>query len=147
MIIETRRLAGWNFVSLIFIASFLFLRLCNLIHDLRQLTESSIKMVIWCRKELLYVLVVCLGSMGIGEVGTYNSPAGQPLAADLGLSETQLSIFNAIAHLCAALGGFAVDFVMKRVGRKNSAIIGITGTLLGWIVLAMFAGTFSGLHT
>lgn len=93
-------------------------------------------MAIWCRKELLYVLVVCLGSMGIGEVGTYNSPAGQPLAADLGLSETQLSIFNAIAHLCAALGGFTVDFVMKRIGRKNSAIIGITGTLIGWIVLA-----------
>jgi MFS family permease len=96
----------------------------------------------FCRKELFYILVVALCGFSIGEIGTFNSPTGPEIAAAWNLSEWQSTVFNAQAHLCASLGGFAADFFITRWGRRLPCIVLMGGVLIGFVVIGVTRSNF-----
>ena len=91
----------------------------------------------FCRKELFYVLVICLCGFSIGEIGTFNSPTSEEIKSAWGLTTWQSTVFNAQAHFFASVGGFIADVFICRWGRKWPALVMMCIVLLGFVIIGV----------
>lgn len=94
-------------------------------------------MVNFCRKELLYALVVLMGSMNFGFVIGYTSPAIPQFEKNWGTSKMLTTWFNAIFCLFAIIGPFIATYLLSKFGRKPtlSIIASVTGVF--WCILCL----------
>jgi predicted MFS family arabinose efflux permease len=109
-----------------------------------------------CRIELVYTLIIMLGSMSFGATITFWSPDAAEMSAELGLSEMMGTIFNVLAPGGAIIGGLLTNLLSK-VGRKlplfgtaivhslGWAVIGLTG--INFRILAFVMRTVVGVTT
>jgi MFS family permease len=95
-----------------------------------------------CRKETFFILVICLCGFSIGQIGTFNSPAGPEIQESWHLTDWQSTIFNAQAHFFASVGGFSSELLISRLGRKTPSIILMIGVLIGFGIIAITKASF-----
>lgn len=86
-------------------------------------------------RELVYVLILALGSMVPGQVMGFGSPTLAPITAEFGLSETLSTIFNAIAPFSALVGGPATNPLIKYLGKKKAAFTLGVIMIISWIFI------------
>ena len=103
-----------------------------------------------CTVELLYALVICLGSLTAGNICGYPSPTGEEIRAHHNLSETSViwSFYNAITHLFAILGPLYNEIflkIFKNSRKKTMFMISIVCGLLWFGILATEASIWGGL--
>jgi MFS family permease len=88
------------------------------------------------RKELFYVLVICLCGFSIREIGTFHSSAGPEIPKELNLSDWQAAIFNAEAYFFASFGGFTGQFFISGIGRTLPSVLHMSGLLLTFVLIS-----------
>jgi MFS family permease len=92
----------------------------------------------------IFAICAALNSCNLGfDIGV-NTSAGQLLqdANSLGLSNTQLEIFNGSLNFFAALGAIAASAISDRYGRRRGFIVAAIGFIIGVLLMA-FAQTYS----
>jgi fucose permease len=88
------------------------------------------------------ILVICLCGFSIGQIGTFNSPAGPEIQEAWHLTDWQSNVFNAQAHFFASVGGFGSELVISRLGRKKPSIILMIGVVIGFAIIATTQASF-----
>lgn len=94
-------------------------------------------MVKFFRKELLYVMIIILGSMNFGETMAYWSPAKDLMMLKLHLSVASGTIFNLLP---AAMGVITPTFIhipINRLGRRFTCIITAVCATIGWLIIPL----------
>lgn len=91
-----------------------------------------------CSISLLYAIVICLGSLLIGFISAYTSPAGQKIREIHNLKDTdfQWSFYGSIAFLGAAFGPFFTKFLFYvfKSKRKNTLFVISVISLCSWLL-------------
>lgn len=89
------------------------------------------------RKELLYVLIISLGSFACGEGIAFYSPIGVPFTKDMNLSKSQGNWFNTIHHFAAVFGGPIDKLLISVFGRKKSIFITSLTSIISFVLIAV----------
>jgi MFS family permease len=89
-----------------------------------------------CRIELVYTLIIMLGSMSFGLTITFWSPAADEMSTALDLSDLMGTIFNVLAPIGAILGGLLAN-ILSKVGRKLPLFGTAIVHLVGWIAIGI----------
>lgn len=86
----------------------------------------------YCRKELLYALVIALTSFNFGFILAHPSPVLPYYMENWNVSPLMATAFNSISSLAAAFGPYANFFLFKFVGRRIVAFIIALYTIASW---------------
>lgn len=97
----------------------------------------------FCRKELIYVLILACGSTFVGQSLAYFSPAGPPMREEFGWSESLASVFSALSSVVAIIGGPLTNVIVPKLGRKKPAFIYATAATVTWILLLIVRKSFA----
>jgi MFS family permease len=89
-----------------------------------------------CRIELLYTLIIMLGSMSFGLTLTFWSPAATEMSADLDLSKSLGTLFNVLAPVGSIFGGILAHFLSKG-SRRNPLLAAGLVQGAGWVVIGL----------
>lgn len=93
-------------------------------------------MVNFCRKELLYALVIIIGSMEVGWCITFVSPALPLIKEEFqGITTFESSAFQAIPALTAIAGTYWANFLMVKFSRKACLIVNAFCGAVFWLLL------------
>ena len=92
-------------------------------------------MVNYCRKELLYALIIMLTPFGFGYIICYPSPALPYFESRWKLSEFESTAFNAVSSLTAIFGPYLTSFLLGHFGRKIVTFILSVAGIIGWALL------------
>ncbi|KAK8834033.1 glucose import [Tritrichomonas musculus] len=93
-----------------------------------------------CSKEIIYALVLVLGSMTFGYVISYPALALLDIEAKWGIDSksTQATFYNSITALIAILGTFVCAFLLRYFGRRpTTSIIACFGTFSWGLLLTV----------
>lgn len=69
-------------------------------------------------KCLAHASILCLGAFSFGFIVVFPSPACPEMGAEFGVSESQLSLFNAISAITAVTGPFVTHGLLQFMGRR-----------------------------
>jgi MFS family permease len=89
-----------------------------------------------CRVELLYTLIIMLGSVSFGLTLTFWSPAEKEMSADLDLSKSLGTLFNVLAPVGSIFGGVLSHF-MSRGSRRNPLLAAGVLQGVGWVIVGL----------
>ncbi|GMH25183.1 hypothetical protein Nepgr_027026 [Nepenthes gracilis] len=113
-------------------------RQSSLLSSAAQLRESSVS-VLFC------VLVVALGPIQFGFTFGYSSPTQSEIIEDLGITDSEFSLFGSLANVGAMFGALACGQISEYVGRKASLMIAAIPNMIGWLAIS-FAKDVSFLY-
>ena len=90
-------------------------------------------------KELVYALVLLLGSLDFGYVIGYPSPALRSMRDKWPgqISDTLLQIFNACPSLFAISGPYICNFILTKFGRRPTTFIIAIFSAISWFLLLL----------
>lgn len=91
-----------------------------------------------CSISLLYAIVICLGSMIIGDVSSYTSPTSKKIRETHNLKENDFkwSFYGSIAFLGASVGPFVTKFLLTvfKGKRRNTMFVITIFALCSWLL-------------
>lgn len=97
------------------------------------------------RKELLYTLILLLGSMSHGLTMAFWSTAKVSMSAEFGLKNSLQTFFNFLAPFACIFGGPLISFVLERFGRKKAAFLTAVLMCVSWEIMGFVKHSFYAL--
>ena len=94
------------------------------------------------QKELIYVLILLLGSMSWGLTMAYWSPCKVSMSDSLEYSDTIGTIFNFLAPFACIFGGPFINIFITKLGRKKSVFVTAVFMFVSWIAMAFTQAKF-----
>lgn len=94
------------------------------------------------QKELIYVLILLLGSMSWGLTMAYWSPCKVSMSDSLEYSDTVGTIFNFLAPFACIFGGPFINIFITKLGRKKSVFVTAVFMFVSWIAMAFTQAKF-----
>ena len=97
------------------------------------------------RKELVWAIVLMLGSINAGQPLAFMSAAGPQFQTEFGWSTTSVTWFSTLVPLLAILGAPVTNLFVPKLGRKKSTFLFGIISIVTWILLAITQKSFSWL--
>lgn len=94
------------------------------------------------QKELIFVLILLLGSMSWGLTMAYWSPCKVSMTDSLGYSDTIGTLFNFLAPFACIFGGPFINLFINKLGRKKSIFVTSVFMFISWLGMAFTKAKF-----
>lgn len=88
------------------------------------------------QKELIYVLILLLGSMSWGLAMAYWSPCKVLMSEALEFSDTMGTLFNFLAPFACIFGGPFINLFINKLGRNKSVFVTSILMFFSWLAMA-----------
>lgn len=99
------------------------------------------------RKELVYTLILLLGSMSHGLVMAYWSPCKESMSIALEFDDNSnlCSLFNFFAPFACIFGGPVISFIINKKGRRISVFLTALLMCVSWLIMSFVKKNFKWL--
>lgn len=88
------------------------------------------------RKELIYVIILLLGSMSFGLMISYWSPCKISMIDSLEFTDSIGTLFNFLAPFASIFGGPFINLFINKIGRNTSIFVSSVLNFLSWIAMS-----------
>lgn len=96
----------------------------------------------FCRKELIYVTILLLGSMSWGLTMAYWSPCKISMTYSLRFSDTVGTLFNFLAPFACIFGGPFINLFVGKLGKNKSVFITAVFMFISWLIMSFTQSDF-----